>query len=172
MFDQLITGQIIKAHGLKGEVKIRSFANEPERFLSLRECALEDKGGNILQELKIKRARIAGKDVFLSFHEYPDRNSVEKLRGLYLSVKREKAQPLAADSWYVCDLIGISVYDGQERLGEVKEVLNTGHQDLLEVKGDENSIYIPLNKLWLVEVDLNKRRIEFNLPDGFLEVFD
>ncbi len=173
MQEQLIIGQITKAHGLKGEVKIRSFADDPERFLALRDCQLEDPNGQVLRTLKVRKARAAGREVFLSFVECSDREAAEALKGLYLSVPREKAQTLDANSWYVCDLIGLSVYDRETLLGKVTEVLSTGHRDLLEVESDTaKKIYIPLNRIWLQDVDLIGGSIQFELPEGLVEIFD
>ncbi|MDO5734565.1 MAG: ribosome maturation factor RimM [Eubacteriales bacterium] len=172
MVEQLVIGQIVKAHGLKGEVKLRSFSDNPERFQQLRECALENAEGKIIAELKIKQVRIAGPDVFLSFIGYPDRSAVEALLKLYLSVPRSKGQSLGPDSWYVCDLIGLEVFNGPESLGRIKEIQSTGHQDLLRVtKAGQKDLYIPLLKQWLEAVDLAEARISLKLPEGLIEVF-
>ncbi len=172
MYEQLLIGQILKAHGLKGEVKIKAFADDLSRFNQLKEVTLEDRDGKALDTLRIKRARIVGRDVYLTFWDIADRNAAEELRGKMLSVPREKAQKLAANSWYVCDLVGLDVYEGDTPLGKIKEVLDTGSQDLLVIaQAGERDLYVPFMEHLLVDVDLQEGTMRLELPDGLLEIY-
>lgn len=172
MYEQLLVGQIVKAQGLKGEVKIKAYADDLSRFNQLKEVTLENQDGKALDTLRVKRARIVGRDVYLTFWDIDDRTAAEELRGKMLSVPREKAQKLDANSWYVCDLVGLDAYDHDRPLGKIKEVLDTGTQDLLVIRErGERDLYVPFMEQWLIGVDLQKGEIRLDLPDGLLEIY-
>lgn len=172
MYDQLLVGKILKAHGLKGEVKVQAYADDLERMKQLKEVTLETAEGLVLDSLRVLRARVAGREVFLSLQNVDTRAKAEALRGRFLSVPREKAQKLSENSWYVCDLVGLKAFDRDLPLGRVKEVLDTGHQDLLVIEDTGKAdLYVPFRKAWLIAVDLQEQSLVLDLPEGLLELY-
>lgn len=137
--DLLRVCRIGKAQGLKGEVTVQVFTDEPyERF----------EPGTVLytadgsQEFVIERARTFKNRWILLFEESQNRNDAEALNGLELYVPAEDAQELAAENaWYIKDLVGLEAQlcEGNQlgipagTIGKVVDVLD-GAQSLLKIR--------------------------------------
>lgn len=173
MRERLVTGKILKARGLNGDLKILPYADETERFRRLKVCRAEREDGSTVAELKVLKAEVHDRQVVLRFQGYESREAAERLQGLYLSVPRSEALSLSADKWFVCDLIGCNVRAEVEGdLGQVEEVLETPQSDILKVvKAGEQPLLIPLRKDYLIKVDTATKSIELRLPDGLYEVY-
>lgn len=164
--DAVLVGVITGAHGIRGEVKLRSFTAEPEAIAAY--SPLETAAG---RRLEIARLR-AGKDGFIAaLKGVNDRNGAEALRGAELFVPRDRLPEPDKGEVYLTDLVGLAVYDGATLLGEVVGVENFGASDLLDVaiKGRKDSVYIPFAESFIAEVDAANGRIVVSLPDGFLD---
>ena len=128
---RLLMGRIGAAHGIKGEVRIQSFTEEP--------LALADYGPLTTNKpglvIEIEHARATTNVLVARLKGVTDRTAAEKLNGVELYVERDKLPPPAeADDFYHADLIGLDVRlnDGTV-LGKVTAIPNFGASDLLEV---------------------------------------
>jgi 16S rRNA processing protein RimM len=161
---RILVGQIGQAHGLKGEVKLASFTEEPSDIA--RYGTLETEAG---RRLKIESSRPQKGGLIARFEGIDDRSKAEGLRGLKLYVGRERLPPLEKNSYYHADLIGLEARaPGGEVLGVVSGIVNFGAGDILELKRAQpaNTLLVPFAG---AKVDLAARVIEVDLPEGFLE---
>jgi 16S rRNA processing protein RimM len=161
---RILVGQIGAAHGLKGEVKLIGFTQEP---LKIANCGpLEIEGRE--ERLTITGIRQSKSSVIVKFEGIGDRTEAERLKGLKLYVARERLPALEKDTYYHADLIGLEVKTAEKRLGNVIGVSNFGAGDLLEVEtaGTSETLLVPFSG---AKVDLAKGVIEVELPEGFLE---
>lgn len=162
--DPAVIGRIVKAHGINGEVVVDLLVPETARcepgaeiwiagaWRTVTRCRIDNKG----------RALTALEGIF-------DRDAAEALRGAEVAVDAEDLPALAADHFYVHDLVGCRVEDlaGNE-LGEVVAVVN-GPQDLLEIEhGGERSL-LPMARELVPYVNVDERRVVVDVPDGLLE---
>lgn len=166
--DRVLVGAITGAHGIRGEVKLRSFTAEPEAIKTY--SPLETAAG---AKIEIARLR-ARKDGFIAtLKGVTDRNAAEALRGTELFVPRGRLPEPGTDEVYVHDLIGLAVHlaDGS-RLGEVVDVADYGAGDLIDVKveGRKDTVLIPFASQYVLEVDGSKLVVD--LPQGFLDMED
>jgi 16S rRNA processing protein RimM len=160
----ILAGQITAAHGLKGEVKLRSFTDDP--FAIARYGPLEDGGGRALTIVKLRAAKGG---LVASLAGVEGRSAAEALRGRKLFIDRQRLPEPAAGTCYQADLIGLEVRTAGGRvLGRVVEIVNYGAGDLLEVEIEAaaQSLLVPLIG---AIVDLAARTITVELPDGFLD---
>jgi 16S rRNA processing protein RimM len=159
---RILVGQIGQAHGLKGEVKLQSFTEEPADIA--RYGTLETEAG---RRLKIESFRPQKGGLIARFEGIDDRSTAEGLRGLKLYVGRERLPLLEKNSYYHADLIGLQARaPGGEVLGVVSGVVNYGAGDLLELKGAQaDPLLVPFTG---AKVDLAAGLIEVDLPEGFL----
>ena len=119
---RIILGVITGVHGIQGEVKLKSFTGDPEAIASY--DPLDASNGTTLKIKSLKahkdffRARLEGID---------DRNAAEALKGLELSITRDRLPEPEADEVYHADLIGLCVHDtnGAE-IGTVVDVVDFG----------------------------------------------
>lgn len=173
MREILHVGKIVGAHGLKGEVKVLPYTDDPARFKQLNECLLVSEDEKNRTPTQAESARFLQDLVLLKLRGIDDRTAAEGLRGLLISVKREQAMPLAPDTWFVCDLVGCQVYDEQHGwLGELRDVLQHGASDLYVVAQPERAdLLVPVLKSVLKKVDLDRRRVDVSLPEGLFEIY-
>jgi 16S rRNA processing protein RimM len=164
--DLVLVGAITGAHGIRGEVKLRSFTADPAAIASY--SPLETAKGAKIEIVKIR----AQKDGFLAMLKgVTDRNAAEALRGTELFVARTRLPEPEDDEVYVHDLIGLAVHlaDGS-LLGEIVGVADYGAGDLIDVKveGRKDTVLIPFADQYVLETA--EDRIVVDLPDGFLDV--
>jgi 16S rRNA processing protein RimM len=156
---------VLGAHGVRGEVKVRSLTEDPTAFATYE--ALQNRSG---EAFEIARAR-RQKDCFIvSFRGVNDRNRAEGFKGMELFVRRERLPEVEADEVYAHDLIGLPVVlKGNGQLGEIVSVPNYGAGDLLEVKVErrKETVLIPFAQRFVTERRAD--RIVVDLPEGFLD---
>jgi 16S rRNA processing protein RimM len=164
--DKVLVGAITGAHGIRGEVKLKSFTADPAAIASY--SPLETAKGAKIEIVKIRPQ----KDGFLAILKgVTDRNAAEALRGTELFVARTRLPEPEDDEVYVHDLIGLAVHlaDGS-LLGEIVDVADYGAGDLIDVKieGRKDTVLIPFADQYVLETA--EDRIVVDLPDGFLDV--
>ena len=128
---KLLMGRIGAAHGIRGEVRIRSFTEEPLALAGYGPLTT-NKPGLVVE---IEKARATTNVLVAKLKGVSDRTTAEKLNGVELYVDRDKLPPPAEDDdFYHADLIGLAARlgDGTE-LGRVTAIPNFGAGDLLEV---------------------------------------
>lgn len=151
--DFLIIGQIIKAHGVKGEVVVKVLTDFPDRFEQMKTVYLGD--AHSQQEYQVKSTRWHQDMVLVAFKSVPDRNGAEQLRDLYLKIPISEARPLEPDVYYQHQLVGLTVLtDAGETLGRLTEILETGANDVYVVSGERGEILIPATKEVVQIIDL------------------
>jgi 16S rRNA processing protein RimM len=160
----VLLGVITGAHGIKGEVKLRSFTADPKSIASY--GPLTSRQGETFEIIGLKPAK---DDFICTLKNVTDRTRAEALKGTELFVARGRLPAAAANEVYHHDLIGMPVHLGDgSRLGEVAGVLNFGAGDLLEVAVPDGgeTVLIPLTSDFAKVMD---DRIVANLPDGYLD---
>lgn len=162
--DLVSVGVITGAHGIRGEVKLKSFTSDPAAISGY--SPLRTAAGHTLDIVKLR----AQKDGFIAtLKGVADRNAAEALRGTELFVPRAALPEPEAGEVYLDDLVGLPVFDGETRLGSVIAVANFGASDLLEVaiEGRPDSVYIPFAESFIAEA--GETRVVVSLPEGFLD---
>ena len=164
--DMVLVGAITGAHGIRGEVKLRSFTADPSAIASY--SPLETATG---RKIEITRVR-PNKEGFIAILKgVTDRNAAEALRGTELFVPRERLPEPEDDEVYVHDLIGVPVHlaDGS-LLGEIVDVADYGAGDLIDVKveGRKGTVLIPYADQDVLAA--GEEKVVVDLPEGFLDV--
>ena len=160
----VVMGVITAAHGIRGEVKIRSFAEVPEDIASYGPLLLDDGP----ETVEIERLRPAKGAFIAKLKGVNDRNAAELLRGKQLKLPRERLPDIEEeDTFYHSDLIGLKAEraDGSAA-GEVVAVHDFGAGDLLEIRpeGTRETYYLPFTKEAVPEVDMAGGRIVIDPP--------
>lgn len=133
----LETGKIVSIHGLKGEVKIQPWCDSPEYLCGFKR--LYSKTGEHVYE--IERIRPQGNMVIAKIKCIDTPAQAQAMRGKVLYIDREDAK-LPEGSYFVADLIGLDVRDESGRsFGAVSDVLQTGANDVYEIKSDDGKLY-------------------------------
>ena len=156
--DLIVVGAIMGAHGVRGDVRVKSFTAEPDAIFEY--TPFLDERGKIL--IDPKGARPA-KDHFIIIPIGPkQKEEWDALKGTKLYVPREALPETEEDEFYIEDLVGLSVFSGgEEVIGTVKAVFNHGAGDLLEIQPHERGkpVLIPFTLEDVPVVDLALKRV-------------
>ena len=160
-------GQIVNSKGLKGEVKVNSFSEEPDRFETLSKVLIKMRNGN-LEEYTIEKVGYNKNQVIIKFKEINSIEEAEKLRNLYILIDRDDLEALPEGIYYIADLLGLDVYtENNEYLGKVDDINNTGSNDIYVVKDElGKQKLLPGIKEVIKKVDLDEKKIIVNLIEG------
>lgn len=176
---KVLVGQIVGAHGVRGEVRVRSFTADPHSLGAY--GPVEDESGQRRFTVAVLGQTRDGVRVRLS--GIADRDAAETLRGLRLYVPRERLPPPTdADEFYLTDLIGLKAVtaDGAP-FGAVVAVHNFGAGDILEIRRDASAsggvgassdgatVMLPFTRAAVPQVDLGDGRIVVDPPAGLLD---
>ncbi|NJK34166.1 MAG: ribosome maturation factor RimM [Oscillatoriales cyanobacterium SM2_2_1] len=172
--DVIVIGKVVAVFGIKGEVKVYSLSDFPERFEVPGRRWLRRSPDGALQPMDLIRGRAmaAKPNVFLvQWAGVDTRTAAQELLGTEVLVESGDRPPLAADEYYVPDLIGCMVWNQRSGtgVGVVVSVIPAGN-DLLEVRvaGQEQTILIPFVPAIVPVVDVVSRRLEIDPPPGLL----
>ncbi len=155
----LAVGVIVRAHGIRGEVKIQPLTDQAEDWLSLHAVEWTDRQGARVCR-RVKHQRLQGSMVIAQLEGVYDRNAAETLRETELRVPRGQAPQLEQDRYYIVDLIGCQVEDETgAQLGQVTEVHQPGGNDVYEIHGNQGVYLMPAIRQVIREVDVKQRRI-------------
>lgn len=170
MEDLLQVGVITSTHGIRGEVKVFPTTDDAGRFKKLKQVILDT--GKEKMDLEIAGVKFFKNMVILKFQGIDDINEVQKYCKMGLFVTRENAVKLKKDEYFIADLIGLSVIsDEEEDLGTIKDVLQTGANDVYVVTmPDGGELLIPAIKQCIKEVDIAGGRVVVHLLEGLREI--
>ncbi len=159
-----MVGRIGAAHGIKGEVRVKTFTAVPLDLAAY--SPLEAADG---RRFTVSAARPAGASpdmLVVRFAGVNDRNAAEALTGLDLTVPRERLPEPDADEFYHADLIGLAAVtpDGAP-LGTVVAVPNYGAGDLLEIAPSRGAtLLVPFTRAVVPEIDVAAGRVTVDPP--------
>ena len=163
-------GVITSPHGVVGEVNVFPTTDDAKRFKRLKEIILVQ--GKTEKTVEIESVKFFKQMVILKLKGFDDRDAVEKLRQCSLYVPREKAVRLQKDEYFIADLIGLKVLDGDandEELGTVEDVMQTGANDVYEIRmKDGRELLLPAIKQCILAVDVEAGFIRVHVLEGLL----
>ena len=160
-------GVVIGAHGIKGDIKIKSFTSTQEHLCNY--GTLTDITGTNNYELKIKK--IMKNYLIGKLPEINCRNEAEKVKGLEFYLHKEKLPKTLDNEYYYSDLIGLKVYlENRGRFGEVLGIHNFGAGDILEIQSLKGKkILIPFTEEVVPEINLRLEAITISQLDGLTQ---
>jgi len=137
----LVIGRILKAHGVRGEMRVEILTDKPERFTWLEEVYI---GKDDPQLKKIEAVRFHKSWALLKLQDCDDRDAANLLRSQLVQVPESEAIPLEEGEYYLHQLIGLRVQTEEgEYLGSITEVIETKANNVFVVKKDSAEILLP-----------------------------
>jgi 16S rRNA processing protein RimM len=167
-------GRITSPHGVKGEMNVLPLSEAEDRFLGLERCILVSPDEKTRKEAVIRSVRATARMLLVALAGIDDRDQAKALNGCFLSVPRDQAIALPPGRHFLFDLIGCEVFDRViGRLGRLQEVMQTGANDVYVVRRtSKRDLLIPVIRQVVISVDISAHRIEVDLPDGLLEIYE
>lgn len=171
MSDKLRTiGKIVNTHGIRGELKIVSETDFPERFDAGSELVIVD-AQNKQTPVKIQSSRLHKNMYIVKLEKYDNINDVEKYKGSLLKIDAKYQEPLEEGEYYYHEIIGCRVIteEGQE-LGAITEILTPGANDVWVVSRPQNKqLLLPVIDDVVLDVDVLSKIVRIHLMEGLLE---
>ncbi|MGB0261644.1 MAG: ribosome maturation factor RimM [Henriciella sp.] len=127
----IVVGSILGAHGVRGDVRLKSFTADPEAIFDFGPL-LSETGQTLLTPVSMRPAK---QTYIVKPEETRSKEDWDSLKGKKLYVSRDRLPPAETDEFYVEDLTGLHVRDPDGgHIGYVRAVLNHGAGDLLEIE--------------------------------------
>jgi 16S rRNA processing protein RimM len=163
--------QAVRTRGLKGELVANLLTDFPERFDWVEELIGVAPGG-ARKLLQLEKHWFQQNRVILKFAGYDTPEAAQALVGWELTVPESEAVELEEGEYYDWQLIGCEVETiDNEKIGTVREVLHTGGDAPVLIIRDEGERerLVPLAESICVEVDIERKLIRVDAPEGLLE---
>ncbi len=168
----LTLGKILRPHGIRGEMRMQILTDYPDRLINeLKRIYIGQKVTDDNADLyTLKSARFHKDFLLITLAEINDRNDAETLRGKMVMIDIDNAVPLDEGEFYLYQLIGLTVQtEDKTILGQLKEVIETGANDVYVVKGREyGEVLLPAHEETLINIDFEAKLITMRLPEGLL----
>lgn len=153
MRSELNIGRILKPRGLKGELKLEAYSGMPERFSGLKFLKIDG------TEYRVLKLSAEGSFAYVFLEGIDAFEKADKLRGKEISAKRAELPPPPEGRFYIVDMLGLEVYAGGEKVGELEDVLQYGSADVYVIRSKDGTISVPAIKELVKETDLENGRL-------------
>ena len=166
----LIVGEILRPHGIRGELRVRVLTADRQRLTQLDAVYLGASPADAaLEKHSLQRLRFNKNYALLSLEGCGSRDEADALRGKMVMMDSAQATPLAEGEYYLSQLIGMRVAAAGTVIGTVKETLETGANDVYIVEGGRyGEVLIPAHAETIQNIDFAARVIHMTLPEGLL----
>lgn len=163
--------RVVKTQGRHGEVAAEVHSDVPDRFAEGMTLFALDRAGDARREVKIESLWPHKGLLILKFHGVESMSDAEAFIGSELQVSASDRSQLDQGWNYVSDLIGCAVWDREHEIGRIEDVqFGAGEAPLLVVGGHGKKFDVPFAEAYLQSVDLARKQVKMNLPEGMLEI--
>jgi 16S rRNA processing protein RimM len=167
--DLVTIGKIERHFGVRGEFKVRLLSDVPGRLDRLKQVQVLEPTGRTV-ERTVTHVRRAGSSYIMAIAGVTTPEEAVMLRGGLIQVPRISASTLAADVYFECDLIGMTVEDERGvEVGVLETILEIPENRLFVVRKGTEEVLIPAAKSFVTSVDLTRRRMTVRGIDDLVE---
>jgi 16S rRNA processing protein RimM len=171
---KLRVGRLVKAHGLKGALKLELYTDSPDqRFRAGQELELQvpETSEWFGKTVKVAELRFYNQSPVLFLEGIQDRSQAETLVKAILLIETDLEQlPEDPEAWYDHQLVGLTALVGEEVVGKVIRVDHLPAQDLLAIETSNGEVLVPFVKQIVPSVDIKKGQVVLTPPAGLFEV--
>lgn len=168
--DFVTLARVVKTQGRRGEVAAEVHSDVPDRFApGMKLFAVDESGAR--REVEIEQLWPHKGLLVLKFAGVDSISGAAEFVGAELQVPRSRRAQLEPGWIYVSDLVGCALFDHAREIGVIQDVqFGAGEAPLLVVAGQGKAFEIPFAEAYLEAVDLPRREVRLNLPEGMLEI--
>ncbi len=159
------TGKIVNTHGVKGELKVVPWADDPAVFLNFETVTIDK------TPYSVRSVRFQGQNVLLKLDGINDMTAAEGLKNKIVYADREDFD-LPEGTYFIADLIGLTVVEDEtdKELGTITEVFSTGSNDVYEITDpDGKKKYVPAIKDCVKATDLAAKQMRIHIMEGLFD---
>ena len=144
-------GQVVRAHGIKGEVKVVAFTDSLEDFINLKKCLINETA------YIIESSRAGNDFIILKLAGVDSRNQAELISG---DIYAEKSDFLLPEGrYFISDILGYAVQTNEQYLGVLDDVYSFRSVDTFFVKGEYKNFSFPALKIVILDINLKNKTI-------------
>ena len=169
--NQLRVGRLVKAHGLKGALKLELYTDNPERrFTPGAEFTLQVPEASPWhgKTVTVREYRVMNGNPVVFFDDVDDRTAAEGLVRAILWIDQDTSE-VEENAWFDQQLVGLDVVRDDVVVGKVARVDHFPAQDLLIVRSGDDEILVPFVKAIVPTVDVSAGRVVVTPPPGLFE---
>lgn len=172
---QLRVGRLVKAHGLKGALKLELYTDDPDgRFVPGAVFTLQVPEASPWhgKTVTVREFKWMNSHPVVFFEDIEDRDAAESIVRAILWIDQDAADETEDDAWYDHQLVGLDVVRDGAVVGRIARVDHLPAQDLLIVKpadGGDREILVPFVSAIVPEVDVRAGRVVVTPPEGLFE---
>ena len=149
-------GEIVTTHGIKGEVKVMCWLDDPEMLCEFDRCRIDGK------EVEIEQCRVQKTCNLVKLSGIDTMDAAQAMRGKTIELFRED---IDEEVIFAAELIGMDVFAEGEKIGQIKEVLDYPGNSVYVVKG-KHEYMIPAVKAFIQNTDVEGNRMDVKLIEG------
>ena len=149
-------GEIVTTHGIKGEVKVMCWLDDPEMLCEFDRCQIDGK------DFEIEQCRVQKTCNLVKLAGIDTMEAAQAMRGKKIMLYREDIDD---EVIFAAELIGVEVFAEGEKIGKIKEVLDYPGNSVYVVKG-EHEYMIPAVKAFILNTDIEGNRMDVKLIEG------
>ena len=149
-------GEIVNVHGLRGEVKVLSWLDDPEMLCEFDRCRINGK------EYTMEQVRVQKTCNLVKLQGIDTVETAQLLRGKTMELFRED---IDQEVIFAAELIGVEVFADGEKIGKITEVLDYPGNSVYVVKG-QYEYMIPAVKHFILETDMEANTMQVKLIEG------
>ena len=169
----LRVGRLLKAHGLKGAIKLELYTDDPAlRFVpgSVYTLQVPDESPWVGKTITLKELKWYNDHAVVFLEGVDDRDAAESLVKAILWVDEDHdSRPVEEDAWYDYQLIGLTVRRNGHAVGTISRVDHFPSQDLLIVDTGDAEVLVPFVKAIVTSVDIEAGTMDIDPPIGLFE---
>ena len=149
-------GEIVTTHGIKGEVKVMCWLDDPEMLCEFDRCRIDGK------DYEIEQCRVQKTCNLVKLSGIDTMDAAQAMRGKTIELYREDIDD---EVIFAAELIGMEVFADGEKIGKIKEVLDYPGNSVYVVKG-EHEYMIPAVKAFILDTDMEANAMQVKLIEG------
>jgi 16S rRNA processing protein RimM len=168
MHGRIAVGVIRKSHGVRGEASVEAWTDSPDRFEELDEVTLVSPDDSQTRVARIESSRVHAGRALVKFAGIDSPEDIQLLHNWTIEIPEEDARALEEGEYYLHDLAGLTLFDGEGReRGVITDVIEGGGGVLFNVKRPDGKMFqLPFAAELCTEIDVAGKRMVVNLPEG------
>jgi 16S rRNA processing protein RimM len=171
---KLRVGRLVKAHGLKGAIKLELYTDSPDQRFTpgqVLELQVPENSEWFGKSIKVIELRFYNQSPVLFLEGIDDRSKAETLIKAILLIETDgDALPEEPEAWYDHQLVGLKALVGSEVVGTVARVDHLPAQDLLAIETANGEVLVPFVKQIVPEVNVALGQVTLTPPEGLFEL--
>ena len=152
----VVAGEIVTTHGIKGEVKVMCWLDDPEMLCEFDRCQIDGK------DFEIEQCRVQKTCNLMKLSGVDTMDAAQAMRGKKIMLYRED---IDEEVIFAAELIGVEVFADGQKIGKIKEVLDYPGNSVYVIKGTREYM-IPAVKAFILNTDVDGNRMDVKLIEG------